>query len=197
MRSARSSGMSRRRGCASSDLLLMLLLGIVIVYLIMVAQFQSLLSPFIVMMTIPLAFTGGLLALVIAGFEISIVAMIGFVLLVGVIVNNGIVLIDCMNQLRLGGMERREAVTAACGMRLRPVLMTALTTILGLVPLALGAGTGASLVQPVAVVSIGGLTYATFMTLFVVPIVYDALCRRPLRQLTQEDLTIVEENGQP
>ena len=128
------------------------------------------------MMTIPLAFTGGLLALVIAGFEISIVAMIGFVLLVGVIVNNGIVLIDCMNQLRLGGMERREAVTAACGMRLRPVLMTALTTILGLVPLALGAGTGASLVQPVAVVSIGGLTYATFMTLFVVPIVYDALC---------------------
>lgn len=182
---------------AMRDLLLMLLLGIVIVYLIMVAQFQSLLSPFIVMMTIPLAFTGGLLALVIAGFEISIVAMIGFVLLVGVIVNNGIVLIDCMNQLRLGGMERREAVTAACGMRLRPVLMTALTTILGLVPLALGTGTGASLVQPVAVVSIGGLTYATFMTLFVVPIVYDALCRRPLRQLTQEDLTIVEENGQP
>lgn len=180
---------------AMNDLLLMLVLGIVIVYLIMVAQFQSLLSPFIVMMTIPLAFTGGLLALVITGFEVSIVSMIGFVLLVGVIVNNGIVLIDCMNRLRLDGMERREAIVAACSIRLRPVLMTALTTILGLVPLGLGWGMGASLVQPVAVVSIGGLTYATFMTLFVVPVVYDSLCRRPLRQLTKEDLTIVEDTG--
>ena len=178
---------------AMNDLLLMLLLGVVIVYLIMVAQFQSLLSPFIVMMTIPLAFTGGLLALVLTGFEISIVSMIGFVLLVGIIVNNGIVLIDCMNQLRTGGMERREAVVAACGMRLRPVLMTALTTILGLVPLAMGWGMGASLIQPVAIVSIGGLVYATFMTLFVVPAVYDSLCRRPPRQLTKEDLTIVQE----
>ncbi len=180
---------------AMNDLLLMLVLGIVIVYLIMVAQFQSLLSPFIVMMTIPLAFTGGLLALVITGFEVSIVSMIGFVLLVGVIVNNGIVLIDCMNRLRLDGMERREAIVAACSIRLRPVLMTALTTILGLVPLGLGWGMGASLVQPVAVVSIGGLTYATFMTLFVVPVVYDSLCRRPPRQLTKEDLTIVEGAG--
>ena len=176
-----------------NDLLLMLLLGIVIVYLIMVAQFQSLLSPFIVLMTIPLAFTGGLFALLIAGFEISIVSMIGFVLLVGIIVNNGIVLIDCMNQLRLDGMERREAVIAACRTRLRPVLMTALTTILGLVPLALGWGTGAGLIQPVAIVAIGGLTYATLMTLFVVPVVYDALCRRPLRQLRQEDLAPAQE----
>lgn len=180
---------------AMNDLLLMLVLGIVIVYLIMVAQFQSLLSPFIVMMTIPLAFTGGLLALVITGFEVSIVSMIGFVLLVGVIVNNGIVLIDYMNRLRLDGTERREAIVAACSIRLRPVLMTALTTILGLVPLGLGWGMGASLVQPVAVVSIGGLTYATFMTLFVVPAVYDSLCRRPPRQLTKEDLTIVEDTG--
>lgn len=178
---------------AMNDLLLMLLLGIVIVYLIMVAQFQSLLSPFIVLMTIPLAFTGGLFALLIAGFEISIVSMIGFVLLVGIIVNNGIVLIDCMNQLRLDGTERREAVIAACRTRLRPVLMTALTTILGLVPLALGWGTGAGLIQPVAIVAIGGLTYATLMTLFVVPVVYDALCRRPLRQLRQEDLAPAQE----
>ena len=178
---------------AMSDLLLMLVLGVVIVYLIMVAQFQSLLSPFIVMMTIPLAFTGGLLALLITGFEISIVSMIGFVLLVGIIVNNGIVLIDCMNQLRAGGMERREAVVTACGTRLRPVLMTALTTILGLVPLAIGWGLGASLIQPVAIVSIGGLLYATFMTLFVVPAVYDALCRRAPRQLTSEDMAPVQD----
>ena len=178
---------------AMNDLLLMLILGVVIVYLIMVAQFQSLLSPFIVMMTIPLAFTGGLLALLVTGFEISIVSMIGFVLLVGIIVNNGIVLIDCMNQLRAGGMERREAVVAACGTRLRPVLMTALTTILGLVPLAIGWGLGASLIQPVAIVSIGGLVYATFMTLFVVPAVYDALCRRAPRQLTSEDMAPVQD----
>ncbi len=178
---------------AMNDLLLMLILGVVIVYLIMVAQFQSLLSPFIVMMTIPLAFTGGLLALLITGFEISIVSMIGFVLLVGIIVNNGIVLIDCMNQLRAGGMERREAVVTACSTRLRPVLMTALTTILGLVPLAIGWGMGASLIQPVAIVSIGGLLYATFMTLFVVPAVYDTLCRRAPRQLTSEDLAPVQD----
>ena len=179
---------------AMNDLLLMLVLGVVIVYLIMVAQFQSLLSPFIVMMTIPLAFTGGLLALLVTGFEISIVSMIGFVLLVGIIVNNGIVLIDCMNQLRAGGMERREAVVTACGTRLRPVLMTALTTILGLVPLAIGWGMGASLIQPVAIVSIGGLVYATFMTLFVVPAVYDTLCRRAPRQLTSEDLEPVADS---
>lgn len=178
---------------AMDDLLLMLLLGSAIVYLIMVAQFQSLLSPFIVLMTIPLAFTGGLFALLIAGLEVSIVSMIGFVLLVGVIVNNGIVLIDCMNQFRLDGMERRASVIAACRTRLRPVLMTALTTILGLVPLALGWGTGAGLIQPVAVVAIGGLTYATLMTLFVVPVAYDALCRRSPRKIRPEDIAPAEE----
>ncbi|MDO4572784.1 MAG: efflux RND transporter permease subunit, partial [Clostridia bacterium] len=120
---------------ALADLLMMLLLGVAIVYLIMVAQFQSLLSPLIVMFTIPLAFTGGLIALLLCGMEISIVAMIGFIMLVGIIVNNGIVLIDTMNRLRQEGMERREAVIEAARMRLRPVLMTALTTVLGLVPL--------------------------------------------------------------
>ena len=180
---------------AMNDLLLMLLLGIVFVYLIMVAQFQSLLSPFIVMLTIPLAFTGGLLALLVAGFEISIVSMIGFVMLVGIIVNNGIVLIDCMNQLRQGGMERREAVLEACRLRLRPVLMTALTTILGLIPMAMGAGLGASLIQPVAVVSIGGLVYATLMTLFIVPAIYDAWCKKPPRAVSAEDLVPVREDA--
>jgi len=180
---------------AMKDLLLMLLLGVVIVYLIMVAQFQSLLSPFIVMMTIPLAFTGGLFALLFSGHEVSIVAMIGFVLLVGIIVNNGIVLIDCMNQLRAGGIPRREAVIEACRLRIRPVLMTALTTILGLIPLAYGGGIGASLVQPVALVSIGGLTYATLMTLYIVPIFYDALCKKNPRMISEGELALVEEDG--
>lgn len=179
---------------ALEDLLLMLLLGIAIVYLIMVAQFQSLLSPLIVLVTVPLAFTGGLLTLLLAGLEISIVAMIGFIMLVGIIVNNGIVLIDTMNQLRMQGMERREAIVEACRTRLRPVLMTALTTILGLVPLAIGAGMGAGLVQPVAIVSIGGLTYATFMTLFIVPILYDTLVRRAPRKVSKEELEAINED---
>ncbi len=178
---------------AIKDLLLMLLLGVAIVYLIMVAQFQSLISPLIVMFTIPLAFTGGLIALLLCGMEISIVAMVGFIMLVGIIVNNGIVLIDTMNRLRADGMERREAVVKAVTMRLRPVLMTALTTILGLVPLAFGLGMGASLVQPVAVVSIGGLIYATFMTLYIVPILYDSLIRRPPRNVTKEDMELTRE----
>ncbi len=172
------------------DLGTMMLLGILIVYLIMVAQFQSLLSPFIVMMTIPLAFTGGLIALLIFGMEISIVAMIGFIMLVGIIVNNGIVLIDTMNQLRVGGMDRREAVVTAGALRLRPVLMTALTTILGLLPLAFGLGIGGGLIQPVAVVSIGGLIYATFMTLFVVPILYDSMIKKRPRSVEDRDLAV-------
>lgn len=175
---------------ALGDLGNMLLLGILIVYLIMVAQFQSLLSPFIVMMTIPLAFTGGLLALLVCNMEISIVAMIGFIMLVGIIVNNGIVLIDTMNQLRVEGMERREAVVTAGTLRLRPVLMTALTTILGLLPIAFGLGIGGGLIQPVAVVSIGGLAYATFMTLFVVPILYDSIIKKRPRSVQDRDLEV-------
>ncbi len=180
---------------AMKDLLLMLLLGVVIVYLIMVAQFQSLLSPLIVMGTVPLAFTGGLLALLLAGETLSIVAMIGFILLVGIIVNNGIVLIDAANRLRMAGRELGPALRAACLTRLRPVLMTALTTILGLLPMALGFGMGASLVQPVAMVSIGGLAYATLMTLYVVPVLYEALCKRPPRVVSREELALLEEDA--
>ncbi len=178
---------------ALRDLGLMLLLGVVLVYLIMVAQFQSLLSPFIVMMTIPLAFTGGLIALLMCGMELSIMAMIGFIMLVGIIVNNGIVLIDTMNRLRQDGLDRREAIVSACTIRMRPVLMTALTTILGLVPMAMGLGIGGGLIQPIAIVCIGGLTYATLMTLFVVPIMYDILVKRPPRKVSKEDLAIIEE----
>ena len=170
------------------DLGLMLLLGVVIVYLIMVAQFQSLLSPLIVMFTIPLAFTGSFFALWLAGMDLSVVAMIGLVMLVGIIVNNGIVLVDYTNQLRREGKERRAAVAEAAATRLRPILMTAITTVLGLLPLGLGMGMGASLVQPVAVVCIGGLVYATLMTLYVVPALYDLLARRPLRNIRDEDI---------
>ncbi|MBQ2935827.1 MAG: efflux RND transporter permease subunit [Lachnospiraceae bacterium] len=158
---------------AMEQLMLMLVLAIVFMYLIMVAQFQSLLSPFIIMFTIPLAFTGGFMGLIISNSEVSVIAMIGFVMLSGVIVNNGIVLVDYINQLRSEGMPKREAIMEAGRTRMRPVLMTALTTILALSTMAFSEGMGADLSKPMSVVTIGGLIYGTLMTLIVVPCIYD------------------------
>jgi HAE1 family hydrophobic/amphiphilic exporter-1 len=177
---------------AMRQLLLMLLLGVLLVYFIMVAQFQSLKSPFIVMFTIPLAFTGGFLALLISGIEISVISLIGFVMLVGIIVNNGIVLVDYINQQRQAGMERREAIIDAGVTRMRPILMTSLTTILGLIVMALAKNAGTTLMQPVALVCIGGLLYATLMTLFVVPCMYDMMNKRELRKVDEAELKTVD-----
>ena len=177
---------------AIQQLLLMLLLGVVLVYLIMVAQFQSLKAPFIVMFTIPLAFTGGFLALLLSGIEVSVISLIGFVMLVGIIVNNGIVLVDYINQQRLAGMERREAVIDACVTRLRPILMTSLTTILGLIVTAVAKNAGTALIQPIALVCIGGLLYATLMTLFVVPCMYEIMNKKELRKVNEDELQLVD-----
>ena len=157
----------------AGDLVFMVIIAVVLIFLIMVAQFQSFKSPIIVMFTIPLAFTGGLAALLITGLDLSIVAMVGFLVLSGVVVNNGIVFVDCVNQLRIGGMTKREALLETGRIRLRPILMTALTTILGMSTMALATGMGAEMMQPMAIVTIGGLSYATLMTLFVVPAMYD------------------------
>ncbi len=162
---------------AMEQLMLMLVLAIAFMYLIMVAQFQSLKSPFIVMFTIPLAFTGGFLALFLAGCEVSVISVIGFIMLSGIIVNNGIVLVDYMNQLREGGMKKREAILAAGRTRLRPVLMTALTTIFGLFTMVFGGGMGADMSRPMAIVTVGGLSYGTLLTLIVIPCVYDIFNR--------------------
>ena len=178
---------------AMGQLLLMLLLGIVLVYFVMVAQFQSLREPFIVMFTIPLAFTGGFLALLLSGTGLSVISLIGFVMLVGIIVNNGIVLVDYINQQRLAGMERREAIIDAGVTRLRPILMTSLTTILGLIVTALAKNAGTSLIQPVALVCIGGLLYATLMTLFVVPCMYELVSKKNLRKIDEKELEILED----
>jgi HAE1 family hydrophobic/amphiphilic exporter-1 len=177
---------------ALGQLVLMLALGIVLVYFIMVAQFQSLKSPFIVMFTIPLAFTGGFMALLICGMDVSIISLIGFVMLTGIIVNNGIVLVDYVNQLRAEGMERREALVEAGVTRLRPILMTSLTTILGLIIMALGLDVGTTMMQPVAVVCIGGLLYATLMTLFVIPCIYDIMNKKDITVVTDQDMEFVE-----
>lgn len=158
---------------AMEQLLLMLLLAVIFMYLIMVAQFQSLLSPFIIMFTLPLAFTGGFFGLAIGGSEISVIAMIGFIMLAGVIVNNGIVLVDYMNLLRERGMEKREAIIEAGKTRLRPVLMTALTTILAMSTMVFSNDMGGELGKPMAVVTVGGLAYGTLLTLFIIPCVYD------------------------
>lgn len=163
---------------AMTELFKMLGLALVFMYLIMVAQFQSLRSPFIVMFTVPLAFTGGLLALWMSQMSLSVIAMIGFVMLSGIIVNNGIVFIDYTNQLMRSGMEQKDALVTAGKTRLRPIIMTALTTILGLFTLALGVGMGADMIQPMAVVTIGGLIYGTLLTLFVVPCIFDLFHRR-------------------
>ena len=168
---------------AMGQLMQMAAMAILIIYLIMVIQFQSLLLPFIVMFTIPLAFTGGFLGLYICGMEVSVVSMIGFIMLAGIIVNNGIVLIDYINQLRLEGVERRDAIILAGRTRMRPILMTVLTTVLGLVFMALATGMGAEMMQPIAVVCIGGLLYATLMTLFVVPAMYDIMARKELKKV--------------
>lgn len=148
-------------------------LAIIFIYLILVAQFQSLLLPFIVMFTMPLAFTGGLLALFMTGSDLSIIAMLGFLVLAGIVVNNGIVFIDTINKLRKNGMEKRKAIIQAGKTRAKPILMTALTTILGLFTLALGIGSGTEMIQPIGIVTIGGLLYATILTLFFVPCMYE------------------------
>ena len=176
---------------AMYQMMLMLIVGFILVYLIMVAQFQSLRSPFIVIFTIPLAFTGGMLALLICRQDVSVVSMMGFVMLMGVVVNNAIVLVDCINRFRLEGMDMNEAIISAGAVRMRPVLMTAITTILGLLPMAAGIGTGAEMVQPVAIVCIGGLMYATLMTLFVIPVMYKLFAKKHMEKIKEEELEIV------
>ena len=176
--SAALRGENESISSAMTDLLKMIALAVVFIYLIMVAQFQSLLSPFIVLFTLPLAFTGGLLLLWASGCELSVIAMLGFLVLAGVVVNNGIVFVDYANQLRDTGMERRQALLQTGKDRIRPILMTALTTVLAMTTMALGIGDGAEMTQPMAIVTIGGLSYATLLTLFVVPVIYDLLAAR-------------------
>ncbi|HCC36104.1 MAG TPA: acriflavin resistance protein, partial [Ruminococcaceae bacterium] len=166
----------------------MLLLGLLLIYLIMVAQFQSLKSPFIVMFTIPLAFTGGFMALLITGKDFSIIAMIGLIMLCGIIVNNGIVLVDYINQLRHEGIPKREAILQAGVTRMRPILMTSLTTIMGLMVMALGVGDGGEMMQPLAIVSVGGMVFATMLTMYVIPVMYDAFFRKDKIRRIEDEL---------
>ena len=181
------SGENETVKSAMTDLVKMIALACVFIYLIMVAQFQSLKSPFIVIFTIPLAFTGGLLALLVTGTELSVIAMIGFLVLSGVVVNNGIVFVDYINQLRLEGTEKHRAILQTGRDRIKPVLMTAMTTILANSIMAVGVDMGADMTRGMAIVTVGGLTYATLLTLFFIPTLYDIFNRKEMKKIEVED----------
>ncbi|MFI3168550.1 MAG: efflux RND transporter permease subunit [Faecalibacterium sp.] len=180
-----------------SQMMLMVLLALAFIYLVMVAQFQSLLSPFIVLFTIPLAFTGGLIGLLIAGEQLSLISIMGFLVLMGTVVNNGIVFVDYTNQLRIGGMERKAALIATGKTRMRPILMTALTTILAMIQLMLGDDMASQMAGGMAIVIAGGLVYATLMTLYIIPVMYDIFFKRqPLNvDIGSEDLDDVPDDA--
>ena len=167
---------------AVSELGLAALVAILLVYMVMAIQFQSLIYPFIILGTIPLAFTGGMLALLITNSYLSLISIMGLIILIGVVVNNGIVLIDYINVLRKDGRKTIDAIVEAGQTRLRPILMTALTTILALSTLAIGIGQGAELLQPMAITAIGGLIYATLLTLVFVPVIYALINRKKIKE---------------
>ncbi len=181
--SVKISGTDEDIATMLTQMLQLSLLGAVLIYLIMMAQFQSFMSPFIVILTVPLAFTGGFFALLVAGEQLSMMALLGFVILMGTVVNNGIVFVDYVNQLRIAGMEKKSALIAAGKTRMRPILMTALTTILSMCAIVFSPAIGSGMQRGMALVVAGGLLYATAMTLIVVPIVYDIFCRKPLKTI--------------
>ncbi len=169
------SGQDEEWQRSAGSLYLALALSIFLVYVIMAAQFESLVHPFVILFTIPLAFFGSIVALAVTGMSLSIVVFLGMILLAGIVVNNAIVLVDYVNVLRGRGMSRRDALLTAGSVRLRPILMTTLTTVLGLLPMALGLGDGAELRTPMAITVIAGLSASTLLTLLVIPVVYDRL----------------------
>ena len=182
---------------AMKQLSLMLILAVIFIYLIMVAQFQSLLSPFIIMFTIPLAFTGGLFALYFTGNNVSVIGALGFVMLAGIIVNNGIVMVDYINQLRQEGLTKKDAIVESAKSRLRPILMTTLTTVISMSTMALGIGGGSAMMKPMAIVMIGGLLYGTVLTLVIVPCLYDIFNRNKSVRVNEYGEKVDEEPTNP
>lgn len=171
------TGQNAEMETSINSLMLALALAIFLIYVVMASQFESLLHPFVIMFTIPMALIGVVLALFALQIPLSVVVFIGMIILAGIVVNNAIVLIDCVNRLRQEGMEKLEALVQAGSMRLRPILMTTLTTVLGLIPMALGLGEGAEIRTPMAITVIAGLVSSTILTLIVIPTMYAAMDR--------------------
>jgi len=155
-----------------------LLLSILLIYMILAAQFESFLDPLIISAVLPVGVMGALLSLFASGNSINIMSLIGLIALIGIAVNNAIVQVSTIQRLRADGMPGRAAVMDACRLRLRPILMTTLTTVLALIPMAIGIGTGEQIERPLAITLIGGLSVSTFLTLFQTPIIYEILHRR-------------------
>ena len=177
---SRVGGQAEEMEASFGSLQLALLLALILVYLVMASLFESLLHPFVIMFTAPLAAIGAVLGIYLAGVSISVVVFIGAILLVGIVVNNAIVLVDRVNRLRLEGQERRTAVVTAARQRFRPIMMTTATTVLGLLPMAIGLGEASELRTPMAITVIGGLLGATLLTLIVIPVVYDLVDRKAI-----------------
>ena len=172
------SGQSEEMQASFQSLQFALALAVFLVYLVMASQFESLIHPFVILFTIPLALVGAVIALFVTGTTINIVALIGVIMLAGIVVNNAIVLVDLINQLRSQGKDKTDAILEAGRARLRPILMTSLTTALGLLPMALGFGEGSEIRAPMAITVIGGLTVSTLLTLIVIPVVYSLMDRK-------------------
>jgi HAE1 family hydrophobic/amphiphilic exporter-1 len=172
------SGQNEELQTAYRSLLFALGLAAFLVYLVMAAQFESLVHPFIIMFTVPLGAVGAILGLAFTATPVSVMVFIGIIILVGIVVNNAIVLVDYANQLRAEGLSKREALLTAGQVRLRPILMTTLTTVLGLLPMSLGFGEGAEIRAPMAITVMSGLLFSTLLTLIVIPVVYEAVDRR-------------------
>lgn len=166
------SGEAEETASAFKDLLFAMIIGVVLVYMIMAAQFESLKHPFIILFAVPLAFTGAFLALLVVGSPLSVPAFLGMIMLTGIVVNNGIILVDYINRLRRDGNSVKNAILIAGPIRLRPILMTSTTTILALVPLSLGIAEGTEMLIPLAVTVIGGLLFSTALTLIIIPVLY-------------------------
>jgi HAE1 family hydrophobic/amphiphilic exporter-1 len=181
------AGQVEQQSEAFQDLLLLLALSIVLVYMVMAAQFESLIDPFIIMFSVPFAFSGVFIGLFVTGTTFSVIAFLGSVILVGIVVKNAIVLVDFTNITRARGVELREAIIYSGRNRLRPVLMTTFTTLLGLIPLAVSAGDGSEVWRPLGISTIGGLFFSTLITLVLVPVLYSVFETRFKRKKKEID----------
>jgi len=178
------------------DLMLLLVLSLILTYLVMASQFESMKMPFIIMFSIPFAFTGVILAHLVTGITMSVISMVGGVMLVGIVVKNAIVMVDYINLMRERGLELREAIVVSGRSRLRPVLMTSLTTILGMLPLAMSKGSGSEIWSPMGIAVIGGLIFSTLVTLMLIPVVYHIMLRRSDQRKKSVEYNFLNGNGE-
>jgi HAE1 family hydrophobic/amphiphilic exporter-1 len=178
------------------DLALLLVLSLILTYLVMASQFESMKMPFIIMFSIPFAFSGVILAHLVTGITMSVISMVGGVMLVGIVVKNAIVLVDFINLMRERGLELTEAIIVSGKSRLRPVLMTSLTTILGMLPLAMSKGSGSEIWSPMGIAVIGGLVFSTMVTLILIPVIYMMMLRRSERKKKAVEYHFLNGNGE-